>query len=150
MTIYGKREDGGDTKAFCQKYDKCFGQSLEDEKSLRETFLTFFKLDERAGDPNDADEIRVRVLANILEQMIIIRQSFLDCNNSLALYATSILILYEGDDEFVSPEAFKLKLIDFAHVRRHAGNDWNYIYGLESLIKIYRSLLFEVEDTFRL
>uniref|UniRef100_A0A7S3PVX9 Kinase n=1 Tax=Chaetoceros debilis TaxID=122233 RepID=A0A7S3PVX9_9STRA len=150
MTIYGKRGDDGDTKAFCQKIDKRFGQSLDDEKSLRETFLTFFKLDERAGDPNDADGIRVRVLANVLEQMIVIRQSFLDCNNSLALYATSILILYEGDDEFVSPEAYKLKLIDFAHVRRHPGNDWNYMYGLESLIKIYRSLLFEVEDTFRL
>ncbi len=170
--------------------DKKFGRSLHHESDLMDAFSTFFKLtitmngsesESRSGSgsgsgcgdqqrigvgDDDEDEdttpnIRRLLIQHLLHDLSMLHQWFVQQNNEIAFYASSIIIVYEGDDRFlVDPKAYSLKLIDFAHVQHQhqhwdnqhqhqhqiknvcTGNcDWNYIHGLDVLMRLFRSIV---------
>ena len=60
-------------------------------------------------------------------------------NDCLAFYASSLLLIYDGDAS--RGDATSSKMIDFGHVRREAGGDPGYELGLSTLISLLTSLL---------
>lgn len=85
--------------------------------------------------------IRRRTISNILVQLRPIRRWF-DENKSLRFYASSLLIVYEGD-VVNSPNAdmTTVKMIDFGRVRREVGGDHGYITGLSNVRNMFVDLL---------
>jgi len=65
-------------------------------------------------------------------------------NSSLAFYASSILIAYEGfrhiDVACQTSNEPVMKIIDFAHVCRQAGVDDGYLKGVRTLLKILNEI----------
>jgi len=66
-------------------------------------------------------------------------------NATYRIYSSSILIVFEGDPELMSPEKFHCYAIDFAHCEeiKDGGIDDNYLFGIGNLIKWCDDLLAE-------
>lgn len=62
-------------------------------------------------------------------------------NKVYAFYASSILLIVEGDRHTSKRDAFDLKMIDFAHVRHHDGGDHDYIHGIITISSLLEKLL---------
>ena len=85
-----------------------------------------------------------------LDEMKSLRNWFESCNDRIAFYASSVMIVYEGNDHTLATRSshvhtYSFKLIDFAHVHSISNpgsgiRDWNYIYGLNVLIEIFESI----------
>jgi Inositol polyphosphate kinase len=89
--------------------------------------------------------IRRRTVSNFLLQLRPLRRWFEE-NQSLRFYASSLLLIYEGDVEnSPNPDMVTLKMIDFGRVRREAGGDQGYITGLSTVRNIFEELLIEDE-----
>lgn len=62
-------------------------------------------------------------------------------NKVYAFYASSILLIVEGDVHKSKRDTFDLKMIDFAHVRHHDGGDHDYIHGIVTISSLLEKLL---------
>lgn len=85
--------------------------------------------------------IRARSISNLLVNLRPLIRLFEE-NKSIHFYASSLLIVYEGDASIDSDLTF-IKMIDFGRVRREAGCDYGYIHGLNTLKSIFTKLLEE-------
>lgn len=92
--------------------------------------------------------IRTRAISNLLVQLRPLRRWFEE-NKSLRFYASSLLIVYEGDTNGNNADVTNIKMIDFGRVRREAGGDQGYITGLSMLKSIFADLLVEEEQRIR-
>lgn len=114
------------------QYDRIFGRSLEPEelcdKGLR-LFLT------------QNGEIRRDALKEIILQVKHIKDFFVR-QRKLSFYSSSLLVVYEGNSlsEGKVSNVASVKMIDFAHVFPTQNSDENYIFGLETLLKMFSSL----------
>jgi hypothetical protein len=80
-------------------------------------------------------------VSNFLVQLRPLRRWFEE-NQSLRFYASSLLLIYEGDVEnSPNPDAVTVKMIDFGRVRREAGGDQGYITGLSTVRNVFEDLL---------
>jgi hypothetical protein len=90
--------------------------------------------------------IRRRTVSNLLVQLRPLRRWFEE-NQSLRFYASSLLLIYEGDvQNSPNPDTVTVKMIDFGRVRREAGGDQGYITGLSTVMNIFVDLLKEDEQ----
>ena len=136
-------------------WDKNYGVSLTTIDEVTNALSTFFRCNDneavvantkkkRGGNPQYFDN----TLSVVIDKLNQIKDWFEVDNPSLAFYASSILIVYEGDyiqgdDEKImgsNNEEPVVKIIDFAHVCRQTGTDIGYITGVRNLINIVEEL----------
>jgi Inositol polyphosphate kinase len=92
--------------------------------------------------------IRTRTISNLLVQLRPLRRWFEE-NKSLRFYASSLLIVYEGDVTSSNSDMTTIKMIDFGRVRREAGGDQGYSTGLTTLKHLFTDLWDEEEQRIR-
>ena len=115
-----------------QSWDKSFGVSLESRDDVSRAFETFFLCN---GDKASAPCTK-HVLSSVIKQLTQIKNWFEEENATLAFYASSILIVYDGDSNNAHIREPVIKMIDFAHVCRHSRGDSGYLKGLQNLLSI--------------
>ena len=118
---------------------KSFGTGLMTKDQVIGAFRMFF-----CADRGYSNAIHPSALDGIMKQLIDIKDWFENANSDIAIYAGSILIVYEGDT--ISSAASQLpavKMIDFAHVCRKQGGDEGYLKGIKTLLAI----LHEIRNT---
>jgi len=106
------------------------------------------------------------IISSVLSQLKELQQWHLHKNKSFSFYASSILIVYEGDTTAVAtrdtttatPRRLQrndchqqhqesehklpeLKIIDLAHIDRQNGGDVGYMHGIENLISMLDEIL---------
>jgi hypothetical protein len=133
-------------------WDKKYGVSLTTMDEVTNALSTFFRCNDEAVIANkkrgsDSHQHISNTLSVVIDKLNQIKEWFEVDNPSLAFYASSILIVYEGDfsqgDEKVisiNNEEPVVKIIDFAHVCRQTGTDLGYITGVRNLINIVEGL----------
>jgi len=89
--------------------------------------------------------IRTRSISSLLVHLRPLVRWFEE-NKSLRFYASSLLIVYEGDVT-ADVDMASIKMIDFGRVRREAGGDPGYMHGLNTLKTIFTDLLEEERRT---
>lgn len=87
--------------------------------------------------------LRTKAISSLLMQVRSVRRWF-DENDCFQFYASSLLIVYEGDRS--APDVTALKMIDFGRVRRQSGGDKGYQKGLRTLKHLLADLLDEEEE----
>eukprot|EP00977_Amphora_coffeiformis_P028985 scaffold38190_cov260-Amphora_coffeaeformis.AAC.2 len=87
--------------------------------------------------------LRTKAISSLLFQIRTIRRWFEE-NDCFAFYASSLLIVYEGDRS--ASDVTACKMIDFGRVRRQAGGDKGYQQGLRTLKHLLADLLDEEEE----
>ena len=92
--------------------------------------------------PNEPT-LRTRAISSLLLQVRSIRRWFEE-NDCFQFYASSLLIVYEGDRS--ASDVTGLKMIDFGRVRRQSGGDKGYQKGLRTLKHLLADLLDEEEE----
>lgn len=127
-----------------RSFPKTFGRGLKSRAEILSALELFFtsEVDDPTASALSVKRLRTRVVANILMQLRLIR-SWFKVNDCLAFYASSLLLIYEGD--FSRGDATTSKMIDFGHVRRQTGGDPGYELGLSTLISLLTSLLNEAD-----
>jgi 1D-myo-inositol-tetrakisphosphate 5-kinase/inositol-polyphosphate multikinase len=128
-------------------FSKEFGRSLSARDALKSAFRTYLSAGINTSQSKDAggtpSTIRTRSLSNILTQIRSI-QSWFDDNIYFCFYASSLLIVYEGDSSDSSTaNMVNVKMIDFGRVRRQAGGDPGYSLGLKTIREILVELMEE-------
>lgn len=133
-------------------WDKNYGVSLTTMDEVTNALSTFFRCNNNeavvAKVVNDLQQHIGNTLSVVIDKLNQIKDWFEVDNPSLAFYASSILIVYEGDyiqgdDEKImssNNEEPVVKIIDFAHVCRQTGTDMGYITGVCNLIDIVEGL----------
>ncbi|CAB9508063.1 hexakisphosphate kinase 3 [Seminavis robusta] len=100
-------------------------------------------------DPLDAEErIRMRASSNILSGLRPVI-GFMEENKSLGFYASSLLMVFEGDRSAPNPDVATVKMIDFGRVRRQPGGDPGYRLGLRNLKSLIDTLRKEEKQRLR-
>ncbi|CAD5226322.1 unnamed protein product [Bursaphelenchus xylophilus] len=108
--------------------DRIWGKSL-DGKTVEDGFKEFL-----AADREDKEAAK-----GLLNELRKLERYFLT-HSQLQFYASSILLIYEGNESLPANE--KLKLIDFSHVFQCPDTpDLNYIPGIQTLINIFVNIL---------
>lgn len=95
----------------------------------------------RPPSPTEKPTIRVRSISSLLVHLRPLARWFEE-NKSLRFYASSLLIVYEGDMS-ADTDVASIKMIDFGRVRREAGGDTGFMHGLSTLQSIFTDLLEE-------
>lgn len=113
---------------------KSFGRSLTTPVSILDTLRYFLS-------SNQHPEVRHDTLSQLVQRLESLFQWFVD-NDSFSFYASSILIVYEGENQNQKAHV-DMKMIDFGHVRRSLGGDDGYKAGLSMLILLCEELLLE-------
>lgn len=114
-----------------RRYTKAYGRGLITREDVKEAFRCYFAA--ASG----------KCWANVLSQLRQVQRWFEE-NDCFAFYASSILLVYEG--EGADNDDVALKLIDFGRVRRQGYGDDGYRYGLETLTSILSDLILEQQD----
>lgn len=134
MRVY--RTDSGDYVYF----DKTFGRSVTVDRAL-EALSNFFM---------DGTRQRTDIIQPLLEKLHIFCEWF-ESQQSLKLFATSLLIVYEGEEQSKPPNqnqkqecSLDVRLVDFAHTyERGPGDtaiDENALFGLRHFISFVQKL----------
>ena len=118
-----------------RRFDKKFGRGLKRRQQIHGALATFFNA------KNNED--RTKMVRRITQEIKTLRMLFEEYNRNIALYASSILIAFEGNNLRLSPEQFTVKIIDFAHVRYQSGGDSGYIHGIETFIEMLEDVVGE-------
>jgi 1D-myo-inositol-tetrakisphosphate 5-kinase/inositol-polyphosphate multikinase len=165
MRIYDPKHADADPKGF-RHFDKSYGRSLDTREALLDALRLFFSAGIKPVDPaglaiavantqytntnngNNGDnvaqeKVRTRAISNMLLELRPFRR-FFDENKSLRFYASSLLIVYEGD---VSKEnTASIKMIDFGRVRRDPAGDHGCRIGLGTLKHMLSDVLEQEEE----
>ena len=91
--------------------------------------------------PTEKPSIRTRSISSLLVHLRPLVRWFEE-NKSLRFYASSLLIVYEGDIS-ADTDVASIKMIDFGRVRREGGGDTGYMHGLNTIQNIFTDLLEE-------
>jgi Inositol polyphosphate kinase len=165
MRFYDPSHVDADEKGF-RYFQKPYGRSLTTRDQLMEAFRIFFSAGVEpplsnaqatattgvtdsvaVPEPSAARttlsaprRIRTRSISNLLVQLRPLRRWFEE-NKSLRFYASSLLIVYEGDTtQAHNSDLTTIKMIDFGRVRREAGGDQGYSAGLTTLKHIFTDI----------
>lgn len=162
MRMYDPSHADADSKGF-RYFGKEYGRSLTTRDKLLEAFRIFFSAGMEPESPTAApltngsttlpsngtasvsERIRTRSVSNVVMQLRAIRRWFEE-NTTFRFYASSLLIVYEGDVAHDGKDVTDIKMIDFGRVRREAGGDEGYRSGLSSLKHVLTDLLDEEQE----
>ncbi len=124
-------------------WSKSFGVSLTKKEEVVDALTVFFNCKQSDGDMSYKKYILVGMLSELKKI-----KAWFEMNTTLAFYASSILMVYEGSNEVLSSNLEKgecegpiLKMIDFAHVCRQEGGDAGYLKGVSILINILNEIV---------
>mmetsp|Transcript_11508 Transcript_11508/g.24366 ORF Transcript_11508/g.24366 Transcript_11508/m.24366 type:complete len:572 (+) Transcript_11508:61-1776(+) len=124
-------------------WNKSFGVSLTKREEVLDALMVFFNCKRNGGDVSYAKLILVEMVSELKKI-----KAWFEMNTTLAFYASSILMVYEGSNEALSSELKKgecedpiLKMIDFAHVCRQEGGDGGYLKGISNLLAMLEEVL---------
>ncbi|KAL3937717.1 MAG: hypothetical protein SGBAC_007227 [Bacillariaceae sp.] len=109
-------------------YSKHYGRSLSTRRKLKEALQAFLSA-----------RCTVESISSILKKLEEIKAWFLK-NDSFCFYSSSILIVYEGDDECKELNPPTVKMIDFARVCKQRGGDEGYLVGLSTLMTLLHEI----------
>lgn len=127
-----------------QSFDKKFGMKLICRTDCKNALQLFFQCNAYEESRNTR-----RVLSCVISKLTQIKR-WLKTNDTLAFYASSILMAYEGSFHLQSNMASisepMLKMIDFTHVCRKVGGDPGYIQGVDNLLSILSQVTHELES----
>jgi len=153
QVLYGFRIVGMrvyDPQTGFHTFDKTFGRSLKTDDAVVTALKGFFqRRGDREEDESSKDmssDVRKRVIENLIPMLLRIKNWFEE-NTMLGFYASSLLIVYEGDVTSRRHTA-DVKMIDFGHVRRQSGGDRGYLYGIKMLIGMLNSILEDEKKDF--
>ncbi|KAL7547364.1 hypothetical protein ACHAWF_010677 [Thalassiosira exigua] len=124
-------------------WDKKFGVNLKTQEEVVHALKTFFRCGEAGRDTSYAQH----VVNCVVSQLAQIKNWFAKENRTLAFYASSILIVYDGIEPTDAPFAYQepiLKMIDFAHVCRQSGGDQGYLKGIKNLCNVLEDILAQI------
>lgn len=121
---------------FC---DKSFGTKLSTIYDCKCALKAFFQCD----NSSEATSTSIIVISSVARELRKIK-SWLEYNTTLAFYASSILIAYEGSFFTDATSDPTLKMIDFTHVCRRIGGDSGYIRGVENILTILSEIIIEL------
>jgi Inositol polyphosphate kinase len=166
MRFYDPTHPDADEKGF-RYFQKPYGRSLTTRDQLLDAFRIFFSAGVEPPSPSSnvltgaksgatdsvalpepsarpilaaPRRIRTRSISNLLVQLRPLRRWFEE-NKSLRFYASSLLIVYEGDTtQAHNSDLTTIKMIDFGRVRREAGGDQGYSAGLTTLKHIFTDI----------
>ncbi|KAL7535811.1 hypothetical protein ACHAXR_006748 [Thalassiosira sp. AJA248-18] len=123
-------------------WDKSFGVNLKTREDVAQALLTFFQCNN--NEAGMGTPYILHVISCVIKQLTQIKIWFEE-NATLAFYASSILIVYDGGEPGVMTshpyQEPVLKMIDFAHVCRQTGGDTGYLRGVKSLSRIIEEIL---------
>jgi len=134
MNVYDPSNAESDQNGFLT-FDKSFGRQLKSAEDIQKALSTYFKL--RVDEENACT---VAMIQNVIRELERLRRVLAECNDGMRFIASSILIVYEGAAALCKPEKYTVKMIDFAHVRYNPGGDLSFIYGLDTIITVLRSI----------
>ena len=118
---------------------KSFGTGLMTKDQVIGAFRMFF-----CADQGYSNAMHPSALDEIMKQLTDIKDWFENANSDIAIYAGSILIVYEGDTiSSATSQLPVVMMIDFAHVCRKQGGDEGYLKGIKTLLAI----LHEIRNT---
>ena len=122
-------------------FSKSFGRSLTSRDEIKRALITFFggEEDQRLL-PKDVLNNRSKAIKKIMSQLKLIRRWFQE-NDVFSFTSSSLLILYESDDNASQSGGADVKMIDFGRVRRRKGGDPGYHHGLRKLMTIMEEIL---------
>ena len=131
----------GDSNEY-KTWDKRYGVSLTTHEEIVQALMTFFQCNSEGHGSSVQSPSTRRVMSSVRGQLTQIKNWFQDENSTLAFYASSILIVYDGssdpsEDCNLSFNTYPdpiVKMIDFAHVCRQNGGDTGYLKGIDSLL----------------
>lgn len=115
---------------------KSFGRSLTTSVAILDTLRCFLSSIQHP-----------ELLHDTLSQLVLRLQSlsrWFDDNDRFSFYASSILIVHEGESQNKKAHV-DIKMIDFGHVRRSQGGDDGYKAGLSILTLLFEELLLEAK-----
>jgi len=135
MNVYDPSHAESNQDGF-RTFDKNFGRQLRSSHDIQNALSVYFDL--QIGNEKKRTNLLIQ---NLVQQLEMLRMHLADCNDGIAFIASSILIIYEGDALLCTPENFTVKMIDFAHVRYSSGGDLSYIYGLDTIITMLKTIL---------
>lgn len=117
-----------------QLLDKYHGYSLKTEAQLQDSFQLFLSSCHKQGTER---AVVLEFLSQLHQLKVCLEQ-----NQSLSFYASSLLLVYEGDYTGKDPyDRPIVRMIDFGHVRRQVGGDLGYIHGLNTVVKLLHLML---------
>mmetsp|Transcript_4186 Transcript_4186/g.10388 ORF Transcript_4186/g.10388 Transcript_4186/m.10388 type:complete len:516 (+) Transcript_4186:299-1846(+) len=122
-------------------FPKSFGRSLISRDEIKRAFITFFggEEDQRLL-PKDVLHNRSKAIKKVMSQLKLIRRWFQE-NDVFSFTSSSLLVLYESDDNSSQSGGADVKMIDFGRVRRRKGGDPGYHHGLRQLMTILEEIL---------
>jgi 1D-myo-inositol-tetrakisphosphate 5-kinase/inositol-polyphosphate multikinase len=127
-------------------FPKSFGRSLTSREQVKHAMITFFGGEENEKlQSREVLENRSHSIKKILSKLKLIRKWFQE-NDIFSFTASSLLMMYESNDNASQPGGADVKMIDFGRVRRRKGGDPGYHQGLRMLMSILEEIL---RDEFR-
>jgi hypothetical protein len=160
MRMYDPDHPDADEKGF-RCFKKPYGRSLKSRDQILDALRTFLcagvekpviaSEDKRIAEDGVnnflTESVRCKTIANLLVQLRQLRRWFEE-NKSLRFYASSLLLVYEGDTskDNGSQDAATAKMIDFGRVRRELGGDQAYRVGLRMLNSCLGEILDQEEE----
>mmetsp|Transcript_44610 Transcript_44610/g.53999 ORF Transcript_44610/g.53999 Transcript_44610/m.53999 type:complete len:436 (-) Transcript_44610:24-1331(-) len=133
-----------DSHAGFHTYNKTFGRSLKSEEQVMTALKGFFQRREGEKEKGNNRQVSSNILRKrVIRSLIYLLKSikiWFEENTMLGFYASSLLIVYEGDSTSRS-DVVDVKMIDFGHVRRQRSGDSGYLYGLKMLIGMLNTIL---------
>ncbi|KAL7508367.1 hypothetical protein ACHAXN_007661 [Cyclotella atomus] len=123
-------------------WDKSFGTKLLTRRDCNCALKAFFQ----CGKGSEMKSTSLNVVSYVARELIKIKE-WLEYNTTLAFYASSILIAYEGSICTDTASNPVLKIIDFTHVCRRIGGDPGYIKGVEHILSILSEITVELNTS---
>lgn len=141
MKVYLPSANGGGGEYKC--LDKSFGIKLKTKNDVIQALMTFFQCDKNHITPYK------HVLSNVIKELSLLKKWFEEENSTLAFYASSILIVYDAEDNTMTPQNYHqccqqdpiVKMIDFCHVCRCSTGDKGYLKGITTLLAILQEII---------
>ena len=169
MRFYDPTHADSDPKGY-RFFHKPYGRSLTTMEEVKEAFRIYFsaglvtadndgkQVNGKSGETKTngttngvkptneqqtTGQLRTRSISSLLVHLRPLVRWFEE-NKSLRFYASSLLIVFEGDVS-ADVDVSSIKMIDFGRVRREAGGDPGYMHGLSTLQSIFTDLLEEAK-----
>lgn len=123
-------------------WGKQFGTQLLCRNDVKRALKLFFQCEDGTQQAETANN----VLSCVVSKLAKIK-SCMSYNTTMAFYASSILISYEGfPDSYLGSSVPDpaVTMIDFTHVCHKAGGDYGYIKGAGNLLGILSEVIFEL------
>lgn len=144
MRLFDPEHADADERGY-RSFPKSFGRELNSREAVLTALKTFFSCGVTDSSSNNVTpKLRARVISSIVAQLRQLHDWF-ECNDRLAFYASSLLLVYDGDS--CRGDATSAKMIDFGHVRRQRGGDHGYAFGLRTLISMLTALINDAHAT---